>query len=268
MRLWRTTVLAALLMGVTVAASAGDVRTQTKLAQALHGTGASGLVLDWQTGTVVAQVGDNPRAVPGSVIKPLLLEWALQHGVVRPETTVYCRRTLRIGTRELRCTHPADQPLIDAEMALAESCNTWFAEMGKRYAGAALDDAMAGLHHAEFRSATVEQRELAALGLQGVTVTPSELAKAYRELLLPMKPGDTVAAGLRDSVSFGMARGAKVPGMEVMGKTGTASEPGQPATHGWFAGAVPGRWIVVIFVPRGDGGVASGLAQTFLESAR
>lgn len=37
------------------------------------------------------------RATPGSTLKPLLLEYALEHGIVHPQTEVYCRRNFHVG---------------------------------------------------------------------------------------------------------------------------------------------------------------------------
>ena len=112
------------------------------LLRALNGTQASGVVLDQATGAVLAQAGKQRSALLGSAIKPLLLEYALEHGVVRADTEVYCRRNLNIAGHALPCTHPADQPVFTAERALAESCNTWFAEMGRRFSEEELDAAL------------------------------------------------------------------------------------------------------------------------------
>jgi peptidoglycan glycosyltransferase len=238
------------------------------LADAFKGTQASALVVDWKTGAVRASVGVARRGAPGSVLKPLLLEYALEHGVVRAETKVYCRRDLHVGARILPCTHPADQPVFDAERALAESCNTWFAELAKRMTGVQLDEALGAAHlaHVPMRGASVEQRELAVLGLQGVTATLEELARAYRALLQALPADGIVARGLEDSVSFGMANPAAVRGLKILGKTGTASDLGEAWTHGWFAGAMPGRMVLVVYVPHGDGGTAARLAQKFFVS--
>ena len=84
------------------------------LAQAVTGTQASAVVLDWRTGVVLASVGDPRHGTPGSAIKPLLLAYALEHGIVQANTEVYCRRNLHIGGRALPCTHPADQPVFTA----------------------------------------------------------------------------------------------------------------------------------------------------------
>ena len=123
-------------------------------------------------------------ATPGSAIKPLLLEYALEHGIVHAEMEVYCRRNLHVGGRALPCTHPADHPVFTAESALAESCNTWFAEMARRFSGPELEAALEATRICRTRrwtQADVEQRQLAVLGLAGVTASPLELAMAYRD---------------------------------------------------------------------------------------
>jgi cell division protein FtsI/penicillin-binding protein 2 len=238
------------------------------LSRALHGTQASAVVLDPRTGAVLASAGGPRRGPPGSTVKPLLLEYALEHDIVRPETEVYCRRDLHVGNRALPCTHPADHPVFTAESALAESCNTWFAEMARRFTGPALEMALKESHlpHGSLNAANVEQRQLAVLGLQGVSASPLELARAYRDLLERAPPTGPVVRGLQDSVSYGMANPAAVAGVTILGKTGTASSPGETWTHGWFAGAIPGRFLLVVYVPHGDGGAAARLAQKFFQT--
>lgn len=115
-------------------------------------------MLDHAIGAVVAQAAKQRSAQSGSAIKPLLLEYALEHGIVRADTDVYSRRRLNIAGRVLPCTHPADEPVFTAERALAESCNTWFAEMGRRFSGPDLDAALrqSGLPHQEVTGASVE----------------------------------------------------------------------------------------------------------------
>jgi cell division protein FtsI/penicillin-binding protein 2 len=239
------------------------------LADALRGTQASAVVLDWRTGAVLAQAGGEVSATPGSAIKPLLLDDALEHGIVRPETQVYCRRDLMVGKLSLPCTHPADETVFTARSALAESCNTWFAAMARRFSGVQLEAALAGtrLPHDEMDRAGDEQRQLAVLGLRGVTATPMQLAEAYRALLFRLAPDGPLARGLRDSVDYGMAHPAAVAGVAILGKTGTASNPGQAWTHGWFAGVLQGRMVVVIYVPHGDGGDAARVAHRFFAEA-
>ena len=258
-------VLALVCFCPSARAAPDNVLIPRALAQALHGTRASGVVLDARTGAILASSRTNPRATPGSALKPLLLEYALEHQIVHPETQVYCARNLRVGNRVLRCTHPADQPVFNAERALAESCNTWFAAMAQRFTGPQLEAALERSHlqHAPMNDASVEQRQIAVLGLGGVTVTPLELAQAYREMLARSPPDGVVARGLKESVDYGMANPAAVPGVAILGKTGTASDTGETWTHGWFAGAIRGQLVLVIYVPHGDGGTSARLAQTF-----
>lgn len=249
--------------------NSGRASVQDALRSAVRGTQASAIVLDWKTGAVLASVGTEPRATPGSAAKPMLLEYALEHRVVQPGTTVYCRRDLHVAGRNLACTHPATQPVMDAESALAESCNTWFAEMARRMTGMQLEQALHGarLQHKPMNAADADARVLAVLGLEAVSTTPEELARSYRELLIGVPADSVVARGLKDSVEYGMANQARVRGMTVLGKTGTASEHGQAWTHGWFAGGVPGKFVVVVYVPHGDGGTAATLAAKFVREA-
>jgi membrane peptidoglycan carboxypeptidase len=262
----RRTILCLGTIMVLAASAPGQALQMTgALSRELQGTQASAVVLDLNSSGVLAKIGQDRRGTPGSAIKPLLLEYALQHSIVREDTGVYCRRNLHVGNRALPCTHPADNPVFTAQSALAESCNTWFAEMARRYTGPALEAALRGyqLPHDDMSQANVQQRQLAVLGVQGVTVSLMELGQAYLKMLRRVPSDGAVARGLQDSVSFGMAHPAAVKGLIILGKTGTASDPGDAWTHGWFVGAIPGRFLIVVYVPHGDGGTAAQLAQRF-----
>jgi len=83
-----------------------------------------------------------------------------------------------------------------------------------------------------------------------------------------------VRAGMRRSVTDGVARNSAVPGVEVAGKTGTAEfgpqlSNGKYETHGWFVGFAPydnPQIAVVVFVQRGSGGEdASPAASKILD---
>jgi penicillin-binding protein 2 len=237
------------------------------LGDRLRSVGASAILLDWQTGKILATEGDQNTATPGSLLKPFLLSYGLQHHIAEGNTRVYCRRTLRIAGHSLVCTHPADRPLLDAENALALSCNTWFASLARRMTAGDLEEVLRRAHlpHATTRFDDADTRILTALGLENVSATPMQMATAYRTLLLHESHTNAVWNGLRGSVTYGMANNARVDGIEILGKTGTASNPNEWWTHGWFAGAIPNRFVLVVYVPHGDGGTAATLAGTVLQ---
>lgn len=260
--------LAVLLLSLSASSSASS--PSDALPQALRGTQAAGVVLDLKTDAVTARVGSELRETPGSTIKPLLLDYALEHGIITSGAQVFCDRHLRIAGRTVDCTHPADRNVFNAESALAESCNRYLAELGRRFTGPQLEQALreARIEHHAVTNASADDRELTLLGLENVTATPLELARAYRELMLRLPPGGPLERGLKESIDYGMAHPAAVEGMTILGKTGTAKNPGEAWTHGWFAGVLPGRMVVVIFVPHGDGGTAASLARQFFLAVR
>jgi cell division protein FtsI/penicillin-binding protein 2 len=212
-------------------------------------------------------------AAPGSTLKPLLLYGLIASRRWDPDRRIACSRHLQIEGRSLNCSHPplADPP--NATEALTWSCNTYFAALAASIppaqlrpllaptgllgqTGLASSSAYSGEATADFRDpATTSAVQLTALGVEGIRVTPLELAAAYRWLALQLAnhPDTTVAqpsaaqlsaaqvvlSGLADSASFGMAGQASLGGVPVAGKTGTANlGPGTPS-HGWFVGFGP-----------------------------
>lgn len=243
---------------------------QAALTGALRGTGAIGMVMQLTTGQPLATVG-NPavRSAPGSILKPLFLAAALQQGDLLPGTSVFCRRNLTIsdGVQQwnLPCTHPQTQHAFSAREALAYSCNRYFAELADRIPPA---QAANILRQYGLLPPTTplsrEQKELLVLGVANIEVSPLEMAIAYRRLAPQLNAATAVREGLRDSVTYGMAHHAAVPSTEIMGKTGTAGNRGR--SHGWFVGIAPmygEQVIVVIYLPRGNGSDAAGLARRF-----
>ncbi len=238
------------------------------LKQAVDGTPAIAVVLDVKRGrTLAVERTDEAsalRSTPGSTLKPFFLAYALEHGLVQPQAAVYCRRTLRIAGRNVDCTHPQSETVFNAELALAYSCNSYFVELAKRFSP---DNANEVLREYGINNGVPEQVPLFVLGLEGVAVAPDTLARAYGKLAshwtgLP----DAVRRGLEESVQFGMAHNAYVAGLHIAGKTGTSSDPGQPWTHGWFAGIAPAdhpKIAVVLYIPHGNGADAARIAQRF-----
>jgi stage II sporulation protein D len=260
-----------LLSPLTMAA---ESTTQAALSSALRSTPAVGVVVDVKSGRQLAAVKAAGAALstPGSLLKPLFLASALVHQEVLPQTTVFCRRDLHVIAKDrdwnLACTHPQTDVALSAQEALAYSCNRYFATLADRLSPA---DAAATLAHYGLPQAnpaqTREQKELLVLGVAGLTTSPGQIAAAYRKLALELDhtPAlDAVREGLRDSVRYGMAHNAAVPGMEISGKTGTVT------TAGWFAGIAPlnhEQVVIVIYLPHGNGADAARLAQHFFQAS-
>jgi stage II sporulation protein D len=263
------------LMGATAPTA------QRALSAALRNSPAVGVVLDLRTGRPVAIVkaeAEKFQSTPGSILKPLFLAAALEHQQVRPQSTVFCQRDLRISADKrdwnLTCTHPQTEVAFAAQDALAYSCNRYFANLADRFSP---EEVTAILEHYGLGQAqtpgTREEKELLILGVAGIAVSPMQMATAYRRLALQLDDGriDAVREGLRNSVRYGMAHNAFVPGMEIAGKTGTASDSVQGSSHGWFAGIGSfnhQQVAVVIFLPRGNGADAARLAQHFFLATR
>jgi len=247
------------------------------------------LVLEIDSGRVLASrhlaEASQTLDTPGSTLKPLILYFALASGEWSAERRVACTRRMHLGNHQLNCSHPAADPM-DAVKALTWSCNSYFAELAGTLTPEALRRALSergllaftGLAAQENPAAfrlprTREQIQLAALGVEGIRVTLAELAEAYRSLEIELKAhreeraAQAVQEGLSDSASFGMAGQASLGGVRVTGKTGTASPESGGASHGWFVGFAPAdapRVVVAVYVPRGRGSDAAGVAARVL----
>jgi cell division protein FtsI/penicillin-binding protein 2 len=251
---------------------------QRVLDRAVQRTPAIAIVLDAETGRVIAEAHLERaiRSAPGSVLKPFFLMEALRRKFIYPQTTVKCNRALHIDGRNVDCTHPQNQIVFDAEQALAYSCNGYFAALATRFTP---EEAVAVVEGYDVPKpsilrtpADVQQLQLFVLGLEGISITPLQLAQSYRKLthefanMPSTSPMYSVVHGLEDSVTYGMAHNAYVNGLPIAGKTGTASNPGQPWTHGWFAGYAPAnhpKVVISVYLPRGNGADAAHLAQLF-----
>ncbi|MGA2348896.1 MAG: penicillin-binding transpeptidase domain-containing protein [Terracidiphilus sp.] len=247
------------------------------------------LVLELGSGRLLASAhlaeASRTLATPGSTLKPLVLYFAIASERWNAERRVACSRQLQLGRHLLNCSHPASDPM-DAEQALTWSCNSYFAELAATLSPEELRRALSvrgllastGLAPAENLAAfreprTREQVQLAALGVEGIRVTPLELAEAYRSLAIELaehpktKAAEVVRAGLTDSASFGMAGAASLGGVPTAGKTGTASAETGGATHGWFVGLAPAELpqvVVAVYLPSGRGSDAAQVAAHLL----
>jgi membrane peptidoglycan carboxypeptidase len=259
-----------------VASSLAPAQTLSRaLAQAMAGRSGAAVVLSAGSGRILA--GYRPEALakrvarPGSTVKPFVLLELLRSGKLSPHTEFACRRRVQIGAHRLDCRHVRTVEAMNAERALAYSCNSFFTEMGARLTDAELTG---GLRRAGFGGATHLVKteangyvrpvagpaglQLKAVGEEGIEVTPIQMAAAYRQLALQSQSPDAamkvVLAGLQSAVKYGTAQGARVDGLEVAGKTGTATAEEGPWTHAWFAGFAPAgkpEIVVAVFLERG-----------------
>lgn len=227
-------------------------------------------------------------AAPGSVIKPFVLALLLESGAIQPQQTIACRRGLTVAGRKLNCSHPPEMGIFSAQDALAFSCNSYFVtaasklrpgELERRYMELGFNR-LSGLlpGEGEGRITTAKslaERQLLAIGVAGIEITPLELAAAYLQLarLDPARasaPQKIVLAGLREATDYGLAQNAKPERLTVAGKTGTAADSAGQYTHAWFAGFAPAEKpeiVVVVFVNPGRGSVeAAQLAHRIFEA--
>src|SRR5882757_3608623 len=126
---------------------------QIALDKALDGTPAVAVILDGRNGHILAthhrEEAGMVASTPGSILKPLVLLTALQQHAITPKTAIFCRRELRLGDRNLPCTHPQSNTTFTAEDALAYSCNTYFADLANRISSKDLVAALLGYHLGE-----------------------------------------------------------------------------------------------------------------------
>jgi cell division protein FtsI/penicillin-binding protein 2 len=298
----KTGVFAALLLFVLPAGllSTEDTGKKEKLQEAVRratrGRVGAAIVADVATGVILAADGLDLAAHrllrPGSTVKPFVLMALLESRKLSASQRLACRRPLRIGGVRMDCAHPTSVVDLDAEEAIAYSCNSYFAEAATRLGGAELVEALrragldspSGLVKEEARGRIEIPRDrdtlqLEALGERGIEVTALELLGAYRKLALEKRKGlgtaevdAAVFAGLEQSVAYGMAHAADVEGMKIAGKTGTAASRESAKTHGFFVGYAPAEKpeiVVVVYLEQGRGGEAAGVAQrVFAEFAK
>ena len=274
-------------------AQADNSKLRGTIAQTMAGHRGTAVALDVHSGRVLAVYHANVAAQrvarPGSSIKPFTLLALLQAGKVDAHTALACKRPLTIAGRKLNCTHPETPEPLGPAAALAYSCNSYFTSVATRLTPAQLHDSFAragfgSLTHLQPNEASgsvalaqsSEELQLQAIGEWGVSVTPLELARAYRGLaLLCQRNSDAKVTaalfeGLQESVSYGMAHAAQPASpMKVAGKTGTALADEGPWTHGWFAGYAPAEnpeIVVVVFLEKGHGSDAAGLASKIFDA--
>jgi cell division protein FtsI/penicillin-binding protein 2 len=262
---------------------------QAAMDQAMAGRSGGAVAVSAASGRILAiyhaQVVAQRVAFPGSAIKPFVLLELLRSGKVSAEAAFACRRRVQVGKHNLDCQHVRTVEAMNAERALAYSCNSYFTEFAARLDGV---DLSTSLRQSGFSAPTYLAKseatgyvrtspdrpatQLQAVGEYGVGATPLQMANAYRLLAAQVNSREaaiqTVMVGLRGAVAYGTAQGAQVDGLAVGGKTGTSSAEEGSWTHAWFAGFAPAdkpEIVVVIFLERGHGSEAATIAGTLLK---
>ena len=222
---------------------------------------------------------------PASTIKPFALLALLETGNLRAEDQFLCSRHLTLNGHSLNCIHPQTSVPMNPARALAYSCNGAVAHFAARFAADELPQSLirfgftsqSGLLPGSEASGTVRRNtigpacELQALGEEGIAVTPVELLLAYARLARRLQDPrySPIRDGLEGAVEFGTAQAAKIPRINVAGKTGSiVLRSGSPGA--WFAGFAPSRspqLAVVVFTPgRSGGGDAAPIAGELLKN--
>src|SRR5205807_2814533 len=122
---------------------------------------------------------------PGSTIKPFTISALIAAKKLAPSERFICPVELVIKGRSFFCVHPATATPMSASTAIAYSCNCFVAHFAARLDGGEL---ARYLIHSGFaadrlrRANSLDERRLQALGADGVSVTPEQLAFAYRSL--------------------------------------------------------------------------------------
>jgi peptidoglycan glycosyltransferase len=272
---------AALLLGV-VRSWSGPAQ---KLDSAMGDAAGSALLVDVRTRALLAVHRPDRAGLlllpPGSAIKPFTVEALLQGGKLREGDSFPCPGMLLIGGRSFNCSHPIVSRPIDAETALAYSCNCFVAHFAERFApgelaahlircGLSAETGWFGTGETAGRierTTTRDARQLQSIGEGGVLVTPAGMALAYRRLALSAP--DSIRAGLQLAVEFGTAQRARVTGVSVAGKTGSV-RAGDGAMYAWFCGfapaSAPSAVVTVVLEGRSGGADAAPVAGRILEA--
>jgi peptidoglycan glycosyltransferase len=244
---------------------------------------------------------------PGSTFKILTMAAGLESGAVSLDDSFECRGSYSIGSYRLRDAHRAVHGILSATDALVHSCNIAFAQMGLRITAPVLEDyarrfrldeafnpgapVTAGqfppvekLTPGHLAQCSFGQGEIlltplhvalmtAVFAEHGVMPEPRLLkdGKVATHRVITPTVADQVRAMMVQVVERGSGRAARLRGLTVAGKTGTAEHPGS-RTHAWFTCFAPEdrpRLIVTVIIEEGGwgGNDAAPLAREIISFA-
>lgn len=213
---------------------------------------------------------------PGSTVKPFLLERLLTARLISASSEHQCRGKMHVAERVLDCSHaPQPVPLVAAE-ALALSCNEYFLHYATRlpagaFARTLMEAGIADRQPYDRRCAPasveapldMDEHLLQCIGESHVFTSPLALLNAFTRLLVRIQAAPesvtsrVLRQGMSECVNQGTGMDARVPGMDLAGKTGTGGARARTHLNGWFLSFAPAatpRFAMVTFVEHGSGG--------------
>ena len=241
---------------------------------AQHASGAIAIVLDAKTGAAlaIATRGDgDARAAraPGSTMKPFTLAAALEAGVVDPGARIDCENGARkYGDRQLSDASP--HGVLDLGGVLAVSSNVGTAKIAEPL-GDRLGEALRRYHFAAPAHVDTHSLEGASISAgEGIRASALEVAAGYTafadagayhapdgssgdrgEQVMSADTARAVMAMLDRVVAGadGTGHAARIDGVRVAGKTGTAVSSVAGTYYASFVGIVPAdapRFVVLV----------------------
>ena len=204
------------------------------LREQLPGARVRVVVLDPTGSTVLASHGDvDGKAPTGSTIKALTIHAALAAGL-DPETRLDTSQPVRVGERRFQDLH--DNGTVDVPMALAKSSNVAVVRAVQAVSWREVYAAVAERVSLPPLDGITEAQALGQLDGLETQVSLRNLVSAYARMAT-QEHGADVLDMLRLAVGpRGTGARAQVPGVEVLGKTGTARNDG--VQHALFIGQV------------------------------
>ncbi|HEX8113600.1 MAG TPA: penicillin-binding transpeptidase domain-containing protein, partial [Kofleriaceae bacterium] len=255
-----------------------------------HATGAIAIVLDARTGAVLAAAtrGDgDARAArsPGSTMKPFTFAAVLEAGIVDAGARIDCENgTRRYGDRTLADASP--HGTLDLGGVLAVSSNVCTAKLAEPL-GDRLAESLRRYHFAAPAHIDTRSLEGASIALgEGIRASALDVAAGYTafadggvyhapdgnsERVMRSDTARTVMTMLDRVVNDadGTGQAARIDGIRVAGKTGTAQSRGG-RHYASFIGIVPAdapRFVVLVGVDGVTGAGGKVAAPVFAKIA-